>query len=273
MAGQVERCFEVLELLAGAANGLGLTVIANRLELSKSAAHRLLAILVERGFVAQEAASERYGLTFRLPMLGVQYLSLTKLTDVTRPVLERVAAATGELVRLTIRDGDRLSWAAKAQGARSGLVYDPEMGREARLFCTATGHAFLAALAEEEGLRLVLQQGFALGTVGPEAPSSLAELRPFVEAARRKGYAVVYDSGTAGTAAAAAAIRTGAGGTDVVGTISIAGPTARLTRDGLERFAREQLVPAARELAAVWPLQRYLQDWQPVGAGRLRGAA
>ena len=50
-------------------------------------------------------------------------------------------AMAGELVRLAIVDGDRITWVAKSQGARKGLRYDPDMGTDARLSCAATGQA------------------------------------------------------------------------------------------------------------------------------------
>ena len=62
--------------------------------------------------------------------------------QIVQPVLDRLAQETGELVRLGVIDGERQTWIAKSQGARSGLRYDPDMGRDAPLFYTASGHAW-----------------------------------------------------------------------------------------------------------------------------------
>jgi DNA-binding IclR family transcriptional regulator len=48
-------------------------------------------------------------------------------------VINRLAQETEELVRLAVVDGERLTLVAKAQGARSGLLYDPDMGIDLRL--------------------------------------------------------------------------------------------------------------------------------------------
>jgi DNA-binding IclR family transcriptional regulator len=256
---QVDRCLDVLELLTSAAVGLPLSTVAERLNLPKSVAHRWLTFLVGRGYVAQDSGTGRYGLTLRLSLMGVRYLSTVRLTEIGQPILDELAVRGGELIRMTVRDGDRLVWAARAQGARTGLLYDPEMGHEARLFCTATGHAFLAALPQDEAFRLVLQQGFDIGSTGPNAPRSLEALRPFIERAQQQGYAVVADGGTLGTAAGAAAITAMQDGSPVpVGTVSIAGPTVRLSPERLHAFARDHLVPAARRLGEIWPLRRYV---------------
>jgi len=82
------------------------------------------------------------------------------IVDIAQPLLDRLAATSGELVRLSIVDGDRLTWVARAQGARRGLRYDPDMGMDATLSCTATGHAWLLTMTDEEALQRVARQGF-----------------------------------------------------------------------------------------------------------------
>ena len=80
-------------------------------------------------------------------------------------------------MRLGVVDGERLTWIAKSQGARSGLRYDPDMGRDAPLFYTASGHAWLACMSDAEALSLVERQGAEVPMgVGPNAPRSNIEL-------------------------------------------------------------------------------------------------
>ena len=80
--------------------------------------------------------------------MGLSFLSKTGVVDIAQPVIDRLAEATEELVRLAIVDGQRLTLVAKAQGARSGLRYDPDMGIELQLSCSAAGHAWLMTLPE-----------------------------------------------------------------------------------------------------------------------------
>src|SRR5690606_39864662 len=63
----------------------------------------------------------------------------------------------------------RLTLVAKAQGAKSGLLYDPDMGIDLRLSCSAAGHAWLMTLSEEEAIEAVSRQGFGTPEhFGPE---------------------------------------------------------------------------------------------------------
>ena len=79
--------------------------------------------------------------------------------------------------------GDRQTWIAKSQGATSGLRYDPDMGREAPLFYTASGHAWLASLSDKAALALVGASGRrgGRGTLS-NAPRSRNELLRYPEA-------------------------------------------------------------------------------------------
>jgi IclR family transcriptional regulator, acetate operon repressor len=246
MAGSaLDRAFAVLELLASRPAGLPLHQIAESADIPKSAAHRLLAALVARRYVRQDAETGRYLLTTRLVSLGFRYLALAGVVDTVGPTLDRLAQETGELVRLGVIDGDRQTWVAKAQGARSGLKYDPDMGMEAPLASTASGNAWLACLTDEQAVELVARQGFRPAeTLGPNAPRTIEALLARLSAARKRGYAWVVDSSAPGMSAMAAAVRhPGTGG--VVGVISVAGPSVRLTEARMHELAPVMLAAAA----------------------------
>ena len=80
--------------------------------------------------------------------------------DIAQPLTDHVAQASGELVRLAIVDGDRLSFVTKAQGACFGLRHDPVMGLDVRLSCSAGGHTWLMTLSDERAAEIVSKQGF-----------------------------------------------------------------------------------------------------------------
>ena len=156
----LDRGLALLERLSGQPEGMPLTALADELDIPRSACHRLLAELQRRGYVRQPRSQGDYVLTAKLASLGLGFLSSSGIVDIAEPLLERLAKESGELVRLAIVDGDRLTWVAKAQGTRKGLRYDPDMGMDARLSCTASGHAWLLTLSDERALELVSRQGF-----------------------------------------------------------------------------------------------------------------
>lgn len=243
----IDRTLQTLSLMATEVDGISVTVLSERIGLPKGGAHRLLNELVRLDYVRQDLVSERYILTTRLISIGLAFLSASGITDVMQPILDRLAEDSGELVRLTVVDGEQLTWVAKAQGARSGLRYDPEMGGHPKLHCTATGQSWLASMTNEEALMLAAREGFGkLSEHGPNAPRTVAALLEALELTRSEGYARVDQAAEAGTAAIAAVIhhpQTGA----VVGTVSIAGPSTRLTGKRANELA-PKLISSAREL-------------------------
>src|ERR687898_3144463 len=195
MSGSLEKSLAILEYLAGRPNGAPLAAIATELNQLRSSCHRTLHELVRYGFVRTLPQRGDYALTTKLASLGLSFLSKTGVVDIAQPVIDRLAEATEELVRLAIVDGQRLTLVAKAQGARSGLLYDPDMGIDLRLSCSAAGHAWLMTLPEDEAAARVLRQG--LGSprqVGPNAPTPLKALSTQLRAHTRRGYSIIQDA-------------------------------------------------------------------------------
>ncbi|WP_280553372.1 IclR family transcriptional regulator [Halomonas sp. 25-S5] len=249
MAGSlIERTLGVLEILSEDAEGMPLLVIADRLRIPKSAAHRICNELIRLGHVRQDPNTQRYRLTTRLMAMGLSYLASTGASDVLQPILDRLAEESGELVRLSVIEGEHLTWIAKAQGARSGLRYDPDMGREAPLFCTASGHAWLADLSDQAATALIEAHGLETDhPVGPGAPRTREAVFEHLRQTRERGYSWVSDSMGPGTTAMAAVVRHPLDG-HPIGALSIAGPSVRLDAERVQALG-PNLMAAAAELS------------------------
>ena len=252
------RCLAILELLAGRTEGAMLTEICSSLEIPKSIAHRLLCLLIESGFVKQDGGSSRYLLTLKLTTLGLRHYVRTGIDDLAQPVLDQLASETGELARLAVVEGERLIWVAKAQGARTGLRYDPDVdhdtGHDVVLHATATGKAWLATLPEMDALRIVSNTGFKKPErSGRNVVRSQREFQRLLRSTRTRGYGEAVEEGEPGTAAVAVAVLASEfNDSRTVATISLAGPVTRLTLERRQALAK-QLSRAAKELAAIWP--------------------
>jgi IclR family transcriptional regulator, acetate operon repressor len=245
----LDRGLAVLEHLAQHPHGLPITLLASELDIPLGACHRLLADLQARGYVRQARKQGDYVLTTKVVSLGLGFLSSAGIVNVAEPLLERLAQASGELVRLSIVDEDRLTWVAKSQGTRqAGLRYDPDMGMDARLSCTSSGHAWLMTLSDERALELVSRQGFGKpAEYGPKAPTTIKALLGFLHAARVRGYAMIDEVFAPGmTAMAAPVFRR----KEAIGVISIAGPRGRMSNARMHQLA-PALQAAAAELGPI----------------------
>ena len=243
MSTALNRGLSILEHLAAHPAGVPLASLALELDIPLSACHRLLAELLSQGYVRQIKQQGDYLLTTKIVSLGLGYLSGAGIVYIAEPLLERLATASGELVRLSIVDEDRLTWVAKAQGMRSGLRYDPDMGMVAHLSCTASGHAWMLTMSDERAMELVSRQGFGSPKAyGPKAPTTVKALLGFLHAARIRGYAMIDKVFAPGMTAIAVPVMRRK---EAIGVISIAGPRIRLTQARMHELAPALLAAAA----------------------------
>jgi DNA-binding IclR family transcriptional regulator len=218
----------------------------------------LLNDLRQAGYVQQDPMTGTYGLTIRLAAMGLSWLGRTGMTDVCQPVLDDLARASGELVRLSVSDGERLVWVAFAQGATGGLRYDParEHGAEASLAYSASGRAWAATLDPDLAGQLIAKQGL-LPPEGAADNDSLSvdQALQLLIRTRSAGHAEAVDCFLAGMAALAVPLP---GPGPAPGCLSIAGPAVRLTET-----RRAELLPtlqaAAAEIAAMLPASGFFR--------------
>jgi len=244
----MERTLSILERLAADVRGVSLATLADELDIPRSAAHRLLTDLTTHGYVRQSRERGDYVLTTKIVSMGLNYLKHSGVVDLAQPILDRLAEHAGELCRLGVVDVDHITWVALSQGARSGLRYDPDMGRDAKLSCTSSGHAWLATMPEDDAITLLSKQG--IGTpkeFGPNAPTSMQAVLKCIRAARKQGWAITSETYEWGLNALACPIVVE--GRGAVGVLAISGPAVRLTQDKMQTLVPD-LLRAAQAVAS-----------------------
>lgn len=255
MSDIIERSFRIIEELASHSGGRTLSELSTELGIPLSATHRLLNDLIKTGYIRKDERHGEFSLTTKVVSIGLRVLSAGGIVDIAQPILERLAAKTGELVRLAAVDGDQLIYIAKAQGATRGLRYDPEMGRAVRLSCSAAGFVWLSSKSDEEALRLVSQQGFEdPEQVGSAAPATIKALMTHVRATRKRGFGLTVDVFLPAMSSMAAPVHDSNG--DIRALLIVAGPMVRLTEKRMLSLA-PVLLSTAEELgraSAVSPM-------------------
>jgi IclR family acetate operon transcriptional repressor len=247
MSGALEKSLAILEYLTGYPDGRSLVTIATELNQLRSSCHRTLQELIGYGYVRQLPQHGEYALTTKMASMGLSFLSKSGVVDIAQPVVQRLALATEELVRLAIVDGERLTLVAKAQGARSGLLYDPDMGIDLRLSCSAAGQAWLMTLPEDLAIEYVTRQGMGQPkNYGPNAPGSIKALLKVLDVHRKRGVSIIQDAYALGMSSMAAPVQRP--GEPATGVVVIAGPSPRLTLTRMQNFVPD-LLAATQELA------------------------
>jgi DNA-binding IclR family transcriptional regulator len=248
MSGALEKSLAILEYLIDYPEGAALVQISTDLNQLRSGCHRTLHELIGYGYVRQLPQRGDYALTTKMASMGLSFLGKSGVVDIAQPVINRLAQVTEELVRLAIVDGERLTLVAKAQGARSGLLYDPDMGTDLRLSCSAAGQAWLMTLPEDDAIAYVTRQGMGDPKhFGPNAPTSIKALLKALDEHRKRRFSVIQDVYAPGMSSMAAPVQRA--GEPATGVIVIAGPSSRLTLKRMMQFGPE-LLSSVQELAA-----------------------
>lgn len=246
----VERCFDLITLLSDSAGAMSLGEISRRLDVPKSAAHRLLTTMCELGWAEQDPENGFYRLSLRLAVVGQRLLVGTRIPDICQPVLDRLALSTEGLGRIAIVDPDGLTWIANSQGARSGLVYQPELVARVPLHITANGKAWLATLDRDDALARAVASGLGDASIGgPRVITTKQTFSAALDETSEQGWASAIEEAEPGVAAIAAVIRMDQ---QVVGTVSVAGPIHRFSPLVIPGVA-EKVVAAAKEISSLWP--------------------
>lgn len=137
------KAMEVLDLLAGEANGLSVTDIVARLGRSMGELYRLIVALERLGLIARDAREERYFLTLKLFEMSHRHPPTERMVHAALPILDRLAEQTGQSAHLGAIDGSRLIVLAKAD-SRQAMHYSVRLGAAFELLETSSGVVIVA---------------------------------------------------------------------------------------------------------------------------------
>src|SRR3954469_10254934 len=122
---------------------LGLSDLARLADVDKATTLRLLNSLKKNGFVEQDPRSKKYRLGSAVLRFARVREASFPMVSVMQPVLERLAAETGETVHGTLASTSCLITIGSASPPRMSRVYiDPS--QEIPFHATASGIAYLA---------------------------------------------------------------------------------------------------------------------------------
>lgn len=220
---------------------LGVTEAAERLGVSRSTAHRLLAMLVYRDF-AEQRPDRRYRAGSVLRPAGPVDVPVALLRRVAAPRLRALVDRVGETANLVVRAGTEVRFLLSVQCDQVLRVGD-RTGRVLPAHLTSGGKALLAALPAAELTELY--------RAAEDSGVSPARLRRELNLVRRRGFAV-NDQLTETGLTAVGVIVPVSGGVPVAG-LSVAMPSARFDRDLLPTWVGALSATAtaiAQDLAA-----------------------
>ena len=234
----VDRAVTVLEILAHAGEA-GVTDIALELGVHKSTAFRLVSALENRDLVEQNAERGKYRLGMGILRLAGATTARLDLVQEARPLCKALALDTGETVNIAVLSDGAALYLDQVAGS-SALQPHNWVGQRIPLHATANGKILLSGLDDGAVSR---QAGRSLRSYTPATIDTMRTLLSEVADVRVQGHAVAIDELEVGLTAVAAPLHNTHG--DVIASLSVSGPTFRLTPERVHA-----VVAATTEAAA-----------------------
>ncbi len=233
-----------LLLLLGDKPKIRLTDASVYLGVASSTAHRLLAMLLYRGFVSQDPVTKFYEPGPALSRLATTALQQFDVRARIRPILERLNAELDETMHFGRLEGRQVHFLESIESTRPVRV-SSRVGRVLPAHATSTGKAMLSTLSLEE-LR-DLYPAVELEAVNTRSITSRQALERDLEITRRRGYALSQQESEEGVESVAVPVLSPSG---VRYGLNASLPAHRMNPSIAASLAA-RLVEAAEECAAV----------------------
>ncbi|RGE16303.1 IclR family transcriptional regulator [Leucobacter sp. wl10] len=237
------RAASLLLLFLSGESAWGVSGIAREMGLAKSVVHRMLQSFVAHGFLVRSPETRKYSLGPAVAALGAAALRSSDLRLAARPGLARLRAATGETVTLCALIDTQRVFIDQLETTHE-MKITVALGRQYPLTAGATGRVLLAYLPESKRERILATEPTKL--TDQTIPTAEA-LRDDCERIRELGYAISQGERQSGAASVAAPVFDLDG--EVVGAITVCGPTSRLSRERLDDLSAP-LTTVTREVSA-----------------------
>ncbi|TGT65652.1 MULTISPECIES: IclR family transcriptional regulator [unclassified Mesorhizobium] len=220
----VHLAFEVLEAVAFEPGEIGVSELANKLQTTKGTVFRHLQTLVDRGYLIQNASTQRYRVGARAYLIGRAAAERVDIIAGSQDAMRSLRDETGETVvvsslsnRGNIVMNTMIGKSSLEIGVRVGSILEPH--------ATAQGKAVLAF--DTQGLAKQLRRR-GLAGLTPHTVTDFDELERQLEAVRAQGYATAAEEMLLGISALAAPVMDGSGKT--AGSIAIVGSIQNIGR-------------------------------------------
>ena len=220
-----DKLLSLIELLSEQPEPVRLQDIARLSGLNPSTALRFINALSRRGYLAQDADTGRYYLTFKLCGLAQSISSHLNVRKVAMPFLRGLADVFCESCNLAVESDLSVLYVEVATSQKRTLVSTQRIGNGAALHCTGVGKLFLSQYSPERLARLIGAkplEGFTEHTI-----TDVATLTEELAQIRKVGYAFDNEECENGTRCIAAPVRDFSG--KIVAGVSVSGPAVRMS--------------------------------------------
>lgn len=213
--------------------GLTLTEIVQKVGLTKTTVLRLLNTLIDCGYVRRDQDSYRYKLGFKVLTLSTEFQKSLEWKEEAFPHMKQLQQYSGETINLAVIDKTDVVYIERIESSQI-MRASIRVGKRVPIHCTALGKAILAHMDTESVQRIVSEMEFVSCTAN--TISNKAEFLQCLEVVRGDGYALDDEENQIGVRCVAAPVFNLTN--QVIGAVSISGPTVRIPKEYLAELGQ-----------------------------------
>ena len=231
-APAVQKAFELLAMVADAAEGSGVSELSAALGYSKGTVHGLVQALLKAGALDQNPQRKKLFLGPALVELAFKSRSYRRTIQQAQPLLDQLRDRIGLTVFLGMVSRSRVMIIAAAEASHPLKLSSPP-GTSLPVLAGALGKMFLSRLDDEKALEVIRRHGLTRYT-----PKSITDEQAYLKElarVRREGYAVDDEEYLPGVRAVALSLGNHRGLSLALWAVGFAGSMARQAMPGIVR--------------------------------------
>lgn len=161
-APALEKGLDIIELLAGYADGLNQAEIAKALDRSQSEIYRMLSTLVRRGYVLKTHEGDRYALSLKMFAISQRHPPISRLIEIALPAMRATVRQTWQACHLGMESNGEVVIVASTESPGNWSLA-LRIGTRIGLWNTGTGRVLAAFRSDAEIDRLIERHEPAVG--------------------------------------------------------------------------------------------------------------
>jgi IclR family transcriptional regulator, KDG regulon repressor len=229
MVQSVDRALTIIKLVSMRKDGLGVTELAEKLQLNKSSIFRILATLAAHGFVEQDGDTKKYKLGYKYLELSAKLLDSIDIRKEAAPFLKELEELSNEVIHLVIYSQREAVYIEKLEG-NEPLRMHSQVGKRVSMHCTSAGKVLLANLPKSEVMEIIKENGLSRHT--ENTITNEEELFKNLKTIQKNGFGTEIEENELGITCIAAPIFNHLG--DVTGAVSISATSMRMSEERID---------------------------------------
>jgi len=145
----VKKAFIILDAISKSTQGLRISEISSKLDISKSTVHGITAALEEQGAIVRDSVSKRYTIGLTLMTLGKAAYERIDFKNIARPIMEDLMEQCQESVFLGVRNGNSVTVIDIIESRKDFKISSP-IGTTLPIMAGAVGKLFLSHMESHD---------------------------------------------------------------------------------------------------------------------------